>query len=416
MRAGFGIAEITPPMGTELAGFGYYLQRRMEGIRDPLHARAAVLEEGKVRQLIVSCELLGLSQDVADAVIRHGRACGCTDAMIVSVHTHTGPAIKYHEGCGEVSPAYVSGLAGKIQQAVDAALADRREVTGLAFGRAEVRGDWIYNRADPKGPVDRDVRGFVLERAGGRKLALMGAACHGVFLGRTHLASADFSGEIIRNLEDMDTVYLNGLCGDIDPLHTGEERMCAFGKQAADTFRTSLHPVPVSLQAGRLPFSIHLTRVRREDILRAAEEAERRAGGRDEPAARVARTWEKEMLEKVDRLPEEEPGTAACMVLGGIPVLALPFEGFTAIGLRIREGIGQPDAMVLGCAEELRGYLPTRDDIARGSYAALESTFLYKRLPAVPGEAERLAEQLVNEYRQRVQEQQGTIVQEFVHL
>ena len=53
-------------------------------------------------------------------------------------------------------------------------------------------------------------------------------------------------------------------------------------------------------------------------------------------------------------------------------------------------------SMVLGCAEELLGYLPTKDDIARGAYAALESTFLYKRLPVVPGEAERLGEELGN--------------------
>ena len=52
MRAGFGMAEITPPVGTELAGFGYYLERRMEGVRDPLHIRAAVLEEGTVDQVL----------------------------------------------------------------------------------------------------------------------------------------------------------------------------------------------------------------------------------------------------------------------------------------------------------------------------------------------------------------------------
>lgn len=401
MRAGFGMAEITPPVGTELAGFGYYLERRMEGIRDPLHIRAAVLEEGSVRVLVISCELLGLSQEVADALIRHGKELGCTEVMIVSVHTHTGPAIKYHEGCGKVSPAYTAGLAQRMFPALDAAMADLQEVTGIAYGRAEVEGDWIYNRAAQDGPVDRDVRGFVLTREKGKKLALMGCACHGVFLGRTHLASADFSGEIIRNLGGMDTVYLNGLCGDIDPFHTGEEAMCAFGKKAAETFLGSLKPVEPTLRACRLPFSIRLTRVTREDICGAADEAEKRAGGADMPAARVARTWEKEMLEKVDRLLEEEPGTAACFVLGGIPVLALPFEGFTAIGMKIRDGIGSEDAMILGCAEELRGYLPTRDDIARGSYAALESTFLYKRLPAVPGEAERLAEQLTDAYLQQ---------------
>ena len=36
------------------------------------------------------------------------------------------------------------------------------------------------------------------------------------------------------------------------------------------------------------------------------------------------------------------------------------------------------------------GYLPTRDDIEGGSYAARESIFLYKRMPVLPGEAERL--------------------------
>ena len=39
------------------------------------------------------------------------------------------------------------------------------------------------------------------------------------------------------------------------------------------------------------------------------------------------------------------------------------------------------------------------DDFERESYAAKESMFLYRRLPPVPGEAERLAEQLAERYR-----------------
>ena len=61
---------------------------------------------------------------------------------------------------------------------------------------------------------------------------------------------------------------------------------------------------------------------------------------------------------------------------------------------QISSNIGREDALTLGCAEELLGYLPTKDDIKRGAYAALESTFLYKRLPVVPGEAERLGEEM----------------------
>ena len=36
MRAGLGKWELTPPMGVELAGYGYYLGRRAESVRDPL--------------------------------------------------------------------------------------------------------------------------------------------------------------------------------------------------------------------------------------------------------------------------------------------------------------------------------------------------------------------------------------------
>ena len=116
MRAGFGKAELTPPLGVELAGYGYYLQRRAAAVADPLYARALLLEQGEQRALLVSCEVLGLSRPVCDAVIRHAReALGCAEAAvtIVSVHTHTGPAIQYHEGCGEVNEAYVAAWPAK---------------------------------------------------------------------------------------------------------------------------------------------------------------------------------------------------------------------------------------------------------------------------------------------------------------
>ena len=100
------------------------------------------------------------------------------------------------------------------------------------------------------------------------------------------------------------------------------------------------------------------------------------------------------MLEKFSRLNVQEEIVVKYILLGGVPVMALPFEGFTEIGMTIRSIVGREDALVLGCAEELLGYLPTKDDISRGTYAALESTFLYKRLPVVPGEAERLGEEM----------------------
>jgi len=148
------------------------------------------------------------------------------------------------------------------------------------------------------------------------------------------------------------------------------------------------------MEGGSLPFTLRLTSVTEEEIRGAAAHAVEIAGGPDKPAARVALIWEKEMLAKLADLKDTEDITTKYLILGGVPVVALPFEGFTQIGQDIRDGIGRPDGLMLGCGEELLGYLPTRDDIDREAYAALESTFLYKRLPVVPGEAERLGQEI----------------------
>ena len=398
MRAGYGKSELTPPMGVELAGFGYYLNRRAQSVIDPLFARAVLLEAENVKSLIISCEVLGLSREVCASVFEHARKYGVApeNVIIVSVHTHTGPTIIYHEGTGAVDPDYVSTVAGRISRAVDLAAGDMDEVVSLTHMAAPLPGDYIYNRADPEnGPVDRTVRGFSITRKNSKPISLVSAACHGVFRQRIPHVSADFAGGINRILEESGSlpIYLNGLCGDIDPYQPTPERLDQFAALVSSIFAQGHTPLPLTLESGSIPFTLRLTPVSREDILSAAQTAVQNAGT-DEGPARVALIWKDEMLQKLDRLTDTEEICGKYVILGGVPIVALPFEGFTCIGQTIRTLIGREDALTLGCAEELLGYLPTRDDIKKGAYAALESTFLYKRLPVVPGEAERLGEEM----------------------
>ena len=398
MRAGFGKWELTPPMGVELAGYGYYLGRCALSVRDPLFARALMLEEGGMRALIISCDLLGLSREVCAGVFAHAKTLGIApeQVLIVSIHTHTGPTIKYHEGCGFVSDDYVATVAGLICRAIDCAADDLDEVTSLSSVFCPFEGEHIYNRTIKNGPVDRFVRGFEIERAKKPAIAAVSAACHGVFRGRKTAVSADFAGEICRLLDakGMQSIYLNGLCGDIDPSKQSDALLDSFAALIAEKFCSPKQALPTTLSGGSFPFTLKLIPVTREDIHQAAALAAERSGGEHTPAARVALTWEKEMLEKFASLSEREEIVVKYLLLGGVLVMALPFEGFTQIGMDIRRLCGREDSLVLGCAEELLGYLPTKDDISRGTYAALESTFLYKRLPVVPGEAERLGEEM----------------------
>jgi len=399
MRAGYGKYELTPPMGVELAGFGYYLERRAQTVIDPLFARAVMLETDDQKSLIISCEVLGLSREVCADVFEHAGKYGVApeNVIIVSVHTHTGPTIIYHEGTGAVDPDYVATVAGRIAKAIDQAQEDLDEVVSLSHMSAPLPGDYIYNRADPdNGPVDRTVRGFTVARQSKQPIAMVSAACHGVFRQRIPHISADFAGGINRIMEESGAlpIYLNGLCGDIDPWNPTPERLEEFAALVTSIFEKDHAALPLTLESGSIPFTLRLTPVTREDILSAAETAVKNAGSPDEGPARVALIWKDEMLEKLDRLTDTEEICGKYLILGGVPVVALPFEGFTCIGQEIRELIGREDALTLGCAEELLGYLPTKDDIKRGAYAALESTFLYKRLPVVPGEAERLGEEM----------------------
>ena len=97
MRAGFGKVEITPPLGVELAGYGYYLHRTAVWVADPLFARAAAFEQDGERYVLVSCDCLGLGREIVgkvESALRRDFGLPTDHVTLVSIHTHTGPAMK----------------------------------------------------------------------------------------------------------------------------------------------------------------------------------------------------------------------------------------------------------------------------------------------------------------------------------
>ncbi|MDR2505081.1 MAG: hypothetical protein LBD16_03135 [Oscillospiraceae bacterium] len=401
MQAGFGREEITPPLGTELAGYGYYLERRATHVIDPLYARAVALKEGDDTFLIVSCDCLGLSRalvrDVLNLLFRQN-GIAPDHVMLVSVHTHTGPALKYHEGCGAVNPEYAQTVAPRIHAACQNALRDLRSVVGIDYTIKRIGDEWVYNRASNEGPVDRFARSFHIKRDNAPLIVIASYACHAVSRGNRDGISADYPGEVCRIIEEdknCRSIFLNGLCGDIDPYppeKAGRQaRLAPFAKTVAEACRAdaAAQSLPRSITGGRINIALNLMPVTKSSLTEAAE-ASIKANGADGGAAKVASIWLSEMLAKFDKLEKSEPFSVSWLRLGNIPIIALPFEGFTRTAELIREALSDSRALTLGCAEEILGYLPTQDDIRRRAYAALESTFLYKRLPPLPGEAERI--------------------------
>ena len=402
MLAGYGKTEITPPLGTELAGYGYYLGRSAQRVDDPLFARAVALKNESETYLIVSCDCLGLSKAISEQVrtaLKEKRGILSSHLMLVSIHTHTGPAMTYHEGCGEVRPEYVQTVPEKIIQACEAALDDLKEVNKLQFIHRSLAHPCAYNRAFAGNPVDDQARGFYLIRRDAPTIAIASYACHAVCQGASRGISADYPGRICKKLEEDGflSIYLNGLCGDIDPIRCAPEdrpaRLENFAQTVWEAIQAPKEDLPLTVTGGEVEEEVRLLPVGKEDIQSMADRAS--AQETDPPGGgRVARVWEKEMLERFDTLRYEERFSVRCVLLGGVMIAALPFEGYTKTGMLIREAIKDPRALVLGCADQLMGYLPTEDDIDRHSYAAQDASFLYKRLPACRGEAERIGRAL----------------------
>ncbi len=113
---------------------------------------------------------------------------------------------------------------------------------------------------------------------------------------------------------------------------------------------------------------------------------ERGLSGEKKPAP-VALTWKKEMLAKLSQLQDTEDITIKYLLLGGVPIVAFPFEGFTMIG-QSRNITGRQDSLMLGCGEEAIGLSTHRDDIAVGHTHSAGIHLPIQRLPVMPGESE----------------------------
>ena len=411
MLAGYGITEWTPPLGTELAGYGYYLGRKAEWVDDPLFVRAAAFSDGENTYLLLCCDCLGISQPIAEQVkdaLESRRGIFRENIQLVSIHTHTGPAIQYHFGCGEVNPEYTAAVPDRILRAAEAALDDLSPVSSLSFTKNPLAAPVALNRACAENPVDRDARFFRLERTGKKPLVLASYACHPVCRGISKGISADYPGAVCRALaaQGCGAMYLNGLCGDINPIRdlTDTDALIArFADTVLAAMKAGETPLPLTVSGGAVRDYLRMQPLTREEISAIADAVNRTET--DPPGGgRVARAWEKDMLSRAFPLPTEEEITCHYLLLGGVPIVSLPFEGFTLTGMLIRNAIGDSRALVLGCQEEMKGYLPTVDDYDRHSYAARDAFFLYRRSPTVRGEAERIGESVGRKLAEKLKE------------
>lgn len=148
LRVGAARMVVTPPLGVSLAGL--YTDRRADGVRDDLYARAWVMDDGATQVAIVSVDILGVSAATTAGSRRLvEQHCGIPGdhVLIAATHNHSGPLTRELDAggrAGERDEPYLAYLERQIASAVQLAFNRRAparlrltvgEEGGIAFNR-----------------------------------------------------------------------------------------------------------------------------------------------------------------------------------------------------------------------------------------------------------------------------------------
>ncbi len=240
METGFSKVKITPPMGTPLRGqlFRYYAK----GVESDLFARAMCIGDGKTRVLLVSCDVCGISNRMADEICRLAEdAAGvpASNIIVCATHTHSGPATQkvkdsglLNDYCDTLKSSIVEALKQACENSVKGKLTvSVGRVDGYGFNRRFIMSDGTIQThpltldphiVKPEGPDSKDLYVFCAYDAEGKVTgAAVNFACHATVMERDNeLVSADYPGKVSQFVADRlgppaVSLFLQGACGNI---------------------------------------------------------------------------------------------------------------------------------------------------------------------------------------------------------
>lgn len=432
LTAGYAAAEITPPLGVAMAGYGAR-DTVSTGVNDPLEAQALVFVAGDKACALIATDLICLNEDVAQEVRQAAAAASglqAADIMVCASHTHWGPVVSggsflSRQLAATVSAEYratlVQTLAGLVAQAhrervavaagwgsgfADGITYNRRLVNaedrtemhlvldppkaraasreGNRLARAWQRGEHKGPRLSAPlaalegkrvGPADAEVVVLRLDHTDGRPLVgLTNFACHAVCGGGDfYHYSADFPGQArpaFAALTGVPLVFTAACSGDQVPRWRGDGSRERVGKSlGAEAARVWL---AMDDRAGELPLAVTSSVVRLPINARvpSVAEAQAKLAAHADPdsAEAVMDRWLVELASQVAANPEGFPVELWAMRVGDLAIVGLPGEILTEIGLQIKQRSPFAGTMVVSCANDCLGYLPTDDAFLEGGY------------------------------------------------
>lgn len=427
LKTGYARTDVTPPLGLPIDG--YYKDRFVEGVLDPLEVCCIAIDHDGTRVLIISLDSCGVNITEQFTGFRNSieKVTGVPfeNIYIGATHTHTAPAIG--EGFeGDDTKAYRAWVDGKMTEAAVLAIEDLKEsVMGWGRGKApgvsfirrfrmkdgSVQTNPGVNNPDivaPIGDIDDHVNIIRFTRKGGKNIVLATFANHPDVVGGSKV-SADWPGFTRRITEkalddDVLCLVLNGAQGDInhvnvhpkggdfndmfndfDAVSRGYNHAKYIGRVVTGGIMQKFDKVAYrdidKIKAASKTIRIPSNMPTKEELELAYKYEELHQAGKDDeiPFEGMMLTTVVAEAERMIRLkdgPEYFELTLSAVKIGPVALLGIPGEPFNGINVGIRELTeGYENVLVTCITNGYMGYFPMKEAYDEGGYESRSSIF-----------------------------------------
>jgi neutral ceramidase len=402
-KAGLAKAIITPETGVWLAGYGS--KRVPDGKLHDLWMKALALEDHQGRRVVlVTSDNQGMPKVMTDRVFaqlkaKHGLER--TQVMITFSHNHCGPRlgddlIDYYPVEAEqekLVAEYTAKMEARLVEMVGEAIRNLAPAT-LASGRG--KATFAVNRRNNreadvpailargealKGPVDHAVPVLTVTNADGKLAAILfGYACHPTTLSFTKWCG-DYPGFAQIAIEKAHpgalAMFVNTCGGDQNPLPRRSVELCEkYGRLLAagveETLKQKLTPITPGVRSAfeyvDLPYEKVMTR---SDLETAAKQE-----------SGIKKRWAERLLTKLDageKFQPTYPYPLHAWRLGeSTLMIGMGAETVVDYALNFKAEYG-PETWVLGYADDMIAYIPSRRVWLEGGYEGGSNLFEYGR-------------------------------------
>lgn len=410
LKAGFSRVDVTPPLGTFVAGD--FSARYSKTVLDPIYLNALALEVDGTKAIIIACDFLYIKMNYCNeirAIISKRVDIPAENIMICSLHQHSSIRIGEPVTNNNVltDHSYLDVLYRKFGDVAVMAFDDLKEAKLSAGVRetdeqiAFIRRYYMKNGEIETNPIgrylevdrpyydaDNNVRLLKFEREEGNDIALVNFSTHADVIHK-HLNSADWPGFarrfVEKDIEGVSCILTVGVQGDsnhcdftIPEYKDGYEHCQHMGRVIADTV-VKMWKDTEEKKVDRLTSEIQVlynkTRTDGED---REEEALKLLD--DHYSGRVkginyTLLGEATRIKNLKNAPIYQKVPISVINLGEIGFVGFGGEPFTRYAEEVRSAC--PDRFIIAscCTNGGEGYLPIKEAFEEGGYEAGASSF-----------------------------------------